>query len=199
MVDKPNVAMRTKADEISMNIRPYLHFYSPLDVTDFEFAPTYTGEYELTWFECQEQYNTRDGEVKIVRQWTNEKIVTVKTIADTITENKTVTNLLGRIPVTPHYNKKPLERGLSTSDLQDIAGMQISIYNDLSELAQMIRGSNFAFRRCSGAYRVAYCYRQENRNDQPHGAFDAGTHLPQADHFRRRHGNGVSNIEYPAC
>lgn len=77
-----------------------------------------------------------------MRQWTKEQIVITKTIAGKITEEKTVINSLGRIPVTPHYNKKSLVRGFSTSDLQDIAGMQISIYNDLSELTQMIRGSN---------------------------------------------------------
>jgi hypothetical protein len=146
MVDKPAVATQTKAqtkaDEIRMNIRPYLRLYTPLDVTDWEFTPTEGGEYELTYFECQEEYNSREGEVKIVRQWTKQSIVTIKTIAGKNTENTTVDNSLGRIPVTPHYNKKSMVRGISTSDLQDIAGMQISIYNDLSELAQMIRGSN---------------------------------------------------------
>ena len=54
----------------------------------------------------------------------------------------TIKNPIGRIPATPHHNKKSLTRGLSTSDLQDIAGVQISIYNDLSELTQKIRGAN---------------------------------------------------------
>ncbi len=54
----------------------------------------------------------------------------------------TIKNPIGRIPAMPHHNKKSLTRGLSTSDLQDIAGVQISIYNDLSELTQMIRGAN---------------------------------------------------------
>ena len=142
MVDKPSYEARTKQDEISLNVRPYLRFYTPLDVLDYEFTPSLTGEYELTWLEVQEQYSSREGEVKLVRQWTKERIVSTKSIAGKTTETKTITNPLGRIPATPHYNKKSLVRGLSTSDLQDIAGMQISIYNDLSELTQMIRGSN---------------------------------------------------------
>ncbi len=141
IVDKPSAAAYTKADEIKGGIRPYLRFYTPLDVTDFAFTPKATGEYELTWFEVQEQYVSREGEVKIVRQWSKESIVTVTSVGE-ITETATITNPLGRIPATPHYNKKSLVRGLSTSDLQDIAGMQTSIYNDLSELSQMIRGSN---------------------------------------------------------
>ena len=141
IIDKPSSTAFTKADEINGGIRPYLRFYTPLDVTDFEFTPKPTGEYELTWFEVQEQYTTREGDVKIVRQWTKDSVVTSTTIGKA-TETTTIKNPIGRIPVTPHYNKKSLQRGLSTSDLQDISGLQISIYNDLSELTQMIRGAN---------------------------------------------------------
>ena len=141
IVDKPSSTAYTKADEINGGIRPYLRFYTPLDVTDFEFTPKPTGEYELTWFEVQEQYTTREGDVKIVRQWSKDSVVTSTTIGKE-TQTTTIKNPIGRIPATPHYNKKSLQRGLSTSDLQDIAGLQISIYNDLSELSQMIRGAN---------------------------------------------------------
>ena len=141
ILDKPSSTAYTKADEINGGIRPYLRFYTPLDVTDFEFTPKPTGEYELTWFEVQEQYTTREGDVKIMRQWSKESVVTSTTIGKE-TQTTTIKNPIGRIPATPHYNKKSLTRGLSTSDLQDIAGLQISIYNDLSELSQMIRGAN---------------------------------------------------------
>ena len=141
ILDKPSSTAYTKADEINGGIRPYLRFYTPLDVTDFEFTPKPTGEYELTWFEVQEQYTTREGDVKIVRQWSKDSVVTSTTIGKE-TQTTTIKNPIGRIPATPHYNKKSLTRGLSTSDLQDIAGLQISIYNDLSELSQMIRGAN---------------------------------------------------------
>ena len=141
ILDKPSSTAYTKADEINGGIRPYLRFYTPLDVTDFEFTPKPTGEYELTWFEVQEQYTTREGDVKIVRQWSKDSVVTSTTIGKE-TQTTTIKNPIGRIPATPHYNKKSLQRGLSTSDLQDIAGVQISIYNDLSELTQMIRGAN---------------------------------------------------------
>ena len=133
ILDKPSSTAYTKADEINGGIRPYLRFYTPLDVTDFEFTPKPTGEYELTWFEVQEQYTTREGDVKIMRQWSKESVVTSTTIGKE-TQTTTIKNPIGRIPATPHYNKKSLTRGLSTSDLQDIAGLQISIYNDLSEL-----------------------------------------------------------------
>ena len=46
------------------------------------------------------------------------------------------------VPAVVHYNTKPLERGVAVSDLQDVARMQRSMYNDMSELAQMVRGSN---------------------------------------------------------
>ena len=141
ILDKPSSTAYTKADEINGGIRPYLRFYTPLDVTDFEFTPKPTGEYELTWVEVQEQYTTREGDVKIMRQWSKESVVTSTTIGKE-TQTTTIKNPIGRIPATPHYNKKSLTRGLSTSDLQDIAGLQISIYNDLSELSQMIRGAN---------------------------------------------------------
>ncbi len=141
IVDKPNVKATTHADEITGGIRPYLRFYKPLDVLDFEFTQKPSGGYELTWFKVKEETTSREGDIIIEREWTTTNIVTKTTIGETTTTTD-VPNPLGRIPAFPHYNKKSISRGLAASDLQDILGMQISIYNDLSELTQMIRGSN---------------------------------------------------------
>lgn len=141
IVDKPEAQVNTKAQEIQKGVHPYLKFYSPLDVTDYEFTPQENGEYLLTWLEVNESYTHRGEEVKITRKWSPSKIITEKTISGNteITEKE---NKLGIVPAICHYNKKSITRGYAISDLQDIAGMQISIYNDLSELAQMVRGSN---------------------------------------------------------
>jgi len=46
------------------------------------------------------------------------------------------------IPAVLYSNQKSTVRGKASSDIEDITGMQISIYNDYSEQTQMIRGSN---------------------------------------------------------
>ena len=51
-------------------------------------------------------------------------------------------NALGMIPAVILYNQKSSRRAIGISDLSDVAQLQQSIYNDYSEIEQLIRLSN---------------------------------------------------------
>jgi len=51
-------------------------------------------------------------------------------------------NALGEIPAVILYNQKSMRRAIGISDLSDVSELQQSIYNDYSEIEQLIRLSN---------------------------------------------------------
>ena len=51
-------------------------------------------------------------------------------------------NAMGHIPATFLYGQRSHERGIGISQIADVADLQKSIYNELSELEQVIRISN---------------------------------------------------------
>jgi len=55
---------------------------------------------------------------------------------------ESVPNPIGRIPAVVVYNQRSPMRGIGVSDLTDIADLQKAIYNELSEIEQIIRISN---------------------------------------------------------
>ena len=50
--------------------------------------------------------------------------------------------MIGKIPAVILYNSKSHKRGIGQSDLTDIADLQKSIYNEYSEMEQLIRLTN---------------------------------------------------------
>ena len=54
----------------------------------------------------------------------------------------TADNQIGKIPAVILYNAKSHKRGIGQSDLTDIADLQKSIYNEFSEIEQLIRLTN---------------------------------------------------------
>ncbi len=143
VMDKPAVAALTKADEIGRDIRPYLRLYFPVNVLDWRFEERIEGGSELVYLKVRERVDGADGEAWVYRIWTKERVEVwrVEGLDEPVLVGDWV-NGIGVVPAVAHYNAKPLERGVAASDLQDVARMQKSIYNDLSELHQMIRGSN---------------------------------------------------------
>lgn len=146
VMDKPAVRGTTKGDKISRDIRPYLKLYFQLHVLDWRFEESGSGCYELTWLKVRQRVdggNSSNGEGWVYRLWSRERVevwrVDGEHEAVLVSEG---VNEVGVVPAVVHYNTKPLERGVAVSDLQDVARMQRSMYNDLSELAQMVRGSN---------------------------------------------------------
>jgi hypothetical protein len=143
VMDKPASKAVTKADELEGDIRPYLKLYFPVHVLNWKFEETDAGNYELTYLKVRERINDGAADGWVYRIWTRQRVEVwrVEGKSEPVPVRDEV-NALGAVPAVVHYNTKPLERGVAVSDLQDVARMQRSMYNDLSELAQMIRGSN---------------------------------------------------------
>ena len=141
-LDKPNFTTNTLAEEIENEIKPYLSIVTPENVFDWNFERQINGRYVLNYMKVREEVDKDGG--TYFRIWTNEKIDTVyqKANYDEPTLIDTVPNRLGKIPAVILYNSKSHKRGIGMSDLTDIADLQKSIYNEYSEIEQLIRLTN---------------------------------------------------------
>jgi len=144
LVDKPTTPAETSADEIALNRRGYLSFYTPQNVMDWKWDKDEDGKLFLEHVKTIER--SGDDEATI-RCWYPEAVVdyevkydkNIKEYSEII--SKTVQpNELGRIPLFPIVpTPLPDMDGLGDSMLGDVADTQKSIYNKLSELEQTIR------------------------------------------------------------
>jgi hypothetical protein len=141
VLDKPAVQTRTKADELNQDIRPYISIVTPENVLDWNFKREVNGKYYLDFLKVREEVDKDGG--TYMRMWYPDRIDTLyqkdeqePSIIDT------AENQIGKIPAVILYNSKSHKRGLGMSDLTDISDLQKSIYNDYSEIEQLIRLSN---------------------------------------------------------
>ena len=141
VLDKPAVQTRTKADELNQDIRPYISIVTPENVLDWNFKREVNGKYYLDFLKVREEVDKEGG--TYMRMWYPDRIDTLyqkdeqePSIIDT------AENQIGKIPAVILYNSKSHKRGLGMSDLTDISDLQKSIYNDYSEIEQLIRLSN---------------------------------------------------------
>ncbi len=146
IVDKPNSNAKTRAEELSQDIRPYISIYTPENVTNWKYERASNGRYYLTSLTVVEDMMGKDAIVKV---WTPEDITTYKVEEFTIgyatkkpTKIDEQENALGKIPAVILYNQRTSKKGIGISDLSDVADLQKSIYNDYSEIEQLIRLSN---------------------------------------------------------
>jgi len=146
IMDKPAVVTQTRAEEIQLDIRPYLSVYTPENVLNWTFDRMINGRYQLSTLTLLENL---ENDVATIRVWSKEDIstYTVKdfnkgysTAQPTLVDE--MPNMIGEIPAVILYNQKSQKRGIGISDLQDVAELQKSIYNDYSEIEQLIRLSN---------------------------------------------------------
>ena len=161
-VDKPTYRAQTRAEEISLGIRPYVTQYTPLQVLDWSYEQQPNGRYELTYVKIREAVlDTHD----VIRVWTPEVVyeyhcersqfaqvatnnIDIGTMpVDTmlvdysrITKTIEYVNPLGRVPVFAATLGKSRQRGVgATPEMEAVADIQRSIYNLCSELEQSIR------------------------------------------------------------
>jgi hypothetical protein len=142
ILDKPPVQTRTRADELSQDIRPYVSIVTPENVFDWNFTRLLNGKYELDYLKIREEVDKVGG--SYFRIWTPEKIDTVyiEKYGDNPRVIDTAENQIGKIPAVILYNAKSHKRAIGQSDLSDIANLQKSIYNDYSEIEQLVRLTN---------------------------------------------------------
>lgn len=139
-VDKPESNAQTRADELGQDIRPYLTMVTPDNVMDWHYSRATSGRYVLDYLKVREE-RTSDG--TYFRIWTPQDISYVFVPErGKLRVLETKPNQLGEIPAVCLYNKRSPRKGVGISDLTDVALLQQSIYNELSEMEQLIRLSN---------------------------------------------------------
>lgn len=146
ILDKPAVQTQTRAEEIQLDIRPYISLYTPENVLNWNFERSLNGKYVLNRLVLLEDLF---DDVATIRVWTNEDITTyrLKDYTKGYSTSKPMLldempNMLGKVPAVILYNQKSQRRGVGISDLNDVAELQKAIYNDYSEIEQLIRLSN---------------------------------------------------------
>ncbi len=142
ILDKPKVQTNTRAEELQQDIRPYLSIVTPENVLDWNFKREINGKYTLDYLKIREEVDRNGG--TYMRLWYLDRVDTVymKDDRSEPTVIDTADNLIGKIPAVILYNAKSHKRGIGQSDLVDIADLQKSIYNELSEIEQLIRLTN---------------------------------------------------------
>lgn len=137
MVSKPFTGAVTRADELALDVRPYVSILTPLTVLDWEWTRLPNGAYELSKIKYLEDVN---GDVSVVKEWTATEITTAVIDESVPSISTTVqTNSFGKIPAVCVYGKRSVVRGIGISDIADIADAQRFIYNATSETDQSIR------------------------------------------------------------
>jgi hypothetical protein len=142
ILDKPNSNAKTRAEELSQEIRPYLNIFTPENVIDWSYSRATSGKYYLDYLKVREYI---DSNKEIYRLWFQDRIDTVELSRVGSNEPKLIDsqeNPLGIIPAVILYNQRSHMKNIGVSDLTDIADLQRAIYNELSEIEQLIRLSN---------------------------------------------------------
>ena len=145
IVDKPKSNAQTRAEELQQEIRPYLNLYTPENVFDWKWERTESGRYKLTYLKIREQViriNSSEKE-QYFRVWTEDTVSVHKVDGDGAEKKiEEMDNPLGVIPAVYLPAARTVTRGIGRSDIADISVMQKAVYNELSEIEQLIRISN---------------------------------------------------------
>lgn len=141
MLDKPASEAATLAEELAEGIRPYLVVITPDNIVDWEWERQRNGRYQISMLKIKEY---EDEEKCVYRVWERD-IVTVYEVDEDNSDMTVIEqyeNQMGHIPASFLYGQRSHERGIGISQIADIADVQKAIYNELSELEQVIRISN---------------------------------------------------------
>lgn len=144
VVDKPQSNAGTKAEELEQDIRPYVTMFTPENVFDWEYERMPSGRYELCYLKVRESIEeiTDTEKRKYYRIWRKDSVELWESINEVDRHIETVDNPLGRIPAVFLPAQRSVVRGIGISDLSDVSYMQRAIYQELSEIEQLIRISN---------------------------------------------------------
>lgn len=144
MVDKPKSNAGTRAEELEQAIRPYFNLYTPENVFDWKWDRTASGRMKLVYLKLREsvvRINETDSK-SYFREWTEESVKVWEVHNENERVIEEMDNPLGVIPAVYLPAARTVTRGIGKSDIADISLAQKAIYNELSEIEQLIRISN---------------------------------------------------------
>lgn len=146
LVDKPATQAETVADALELDLTAYVTVYTPQTIIDWDYVMLPNGAKELVYVKSLEWHK---GDKAGIREWTpnliKEHVVKVDEITNEYSAIESTTempNELGRVPFIRFMPMPDPEYNCGISMLNDVADIQRSIYNKLSELEQNIRISN---------------------------------------------------------
>lgn len=144
MCDKPRSQAGTRAEELEQEIRPYVTLITPENVYDWRWERQPSGRHQLVYLKIRESVHRLDGTTTIVyfREWTREEVKLIKYDGAESSVIEVIDNPIGTIPAVYLPANRSIVRGIGISDISDIAYMQKAIYQELSEIEQLIRISN---------------------------------------------------------
>lgn len=141
MVDKPNTTVATRAEELQQDIRPYVSIITPENVIDWVYERRSNGVYELSSITLLDGMDDKSIYYRTITA--TETTIYRKTSLDKTSDVlDVIPNPIGVVPCIPVYAGRSQKKAIGVSDISDIADVQRSIYNELSELEQLIRISN---------------------------------------------------------
>lgn len=141
LLDKSDVDVTTRADELNLGIRPYASMFTPENVLDWEYERQPNGLYELTFLKIKEEVVNK---TQYIREYTKDTISVYRIDAKEKTAqlHKEYVNTLGKIPAVCVYASRSNTRGVGHSLISDIADLQKQIFEEYNECIQLIRISN---------------------------------------------------------
>ena len=140
-----NAFMRqAQAEELAQDIRPYVTMFTPENVMDWKYERTASGRFKLVYLKVREAIEEISDTEKetYYRIWREDSIESWKSMNEVDTFIERMDNTLGKIPAVFLPAQRSVVRGVGISDLSDAAYMQKAIYQELSEIEQLIRISN---------------------------------------------------------
>ena len=144
LIDKPESNANTRAEELDQQIRPYMTLFTPENVLDWKYERTKSGRFKLVYLKLRESIDrVSHTEVKsYYKVWYEDRVETWESSAKAAQKINTVPNQLGKIPAVFLPANRSQIRGIGISDISDVSYMQRAIYQELSEVEQLIRISN---------------------------------------------------------
>jgi hypothetical protein len=139
IVDKPEVSLNTRAEEIDYDVRPYVTMFNPIQILDWDYKQNINGTFYLSYLKLWE---SGDDDTYVLKEFTPEVITRYYIEKDAIETIETFNNPLGVIPAVIIYSSRTPVRGIGNSDIDDIADVQRSIFDANSEIEQITRLSN---------------------------------------------------------
>jgi len=144
LMDKPRSQAGTRAEELEQEIRPYVTLITPENVYDWKWERQASGRHQLVYLKIRESVNRIDGTHTVThfREWTPDEIKLIRYDGAEHQVIDQIDNPIGKIPAVYLPANRSIVRGIGISDICDIAYMQKAIYQELSEIEQLIRISN---------------------------------------------------------
>ena len=131
----------TREQEIQADVRPYARLFTPDHVCDWNYEKQSNGSEQLVYVKTKEWVS--EDKTRYI-EWDRENFTTYVYNSETesVEDYEQTSNAIGKVPFVCLQANRSQFKGVGHSDMGDVAKIQQSIFNLLSEAEQGIRISN---------------------------------------------------------